>query len=164
MELRIKCFCKDLNVNFNLDVFIVGMFSRNLCIFFSDSCCFNVGELQLAKWAKSSFFTIVLKKDKNAEEITVTKVVTSATKKITNTELRFAVNEIDKLHDRPKKYQREIPEKVKREVGNHALTFEILSAIKKFSVKYPKFTFIRTSVNNSKNKLRPEVIILSLKK
>ena len=58
MKLGIECFRKDLNVNFNLDVFIVGMFSRNLCIFFSDSCCFNVGELQLAKLTKSSFFTI----------------------------------------------------------------------------------------------------------
>ena len=68
--------------------------------------------------------------------------------------MRFAVNEIDKPHGRPKKYQREIPEKVKREVGNHALTFRTLSAIKKFSVKYPKFTFIRTSVNNWKNKCK----------
>ena len=34
------------------------------------------------------------------------------------------------------------------EVGNHALTFGTLSAIKKFSVKDPNFTFIRTFVNN----------------
>ena len=51
-------------------------------------------------------------------------------------------------------YQKEIPEKVKREVGNHALIFGTSSAIKKFSVKYPKFTFIRTSVNNWKNKCK----------
>ena len=68
--------------------------------------------------------------------------------------MRFAVNKIDKSHGRPKKYQKEIPEKVKREVGNHALTFGTSSAIKKFSVKYPKFTFIRTSVNNWKNKCK----------
>ena len=55
---------------------------------------------------------------------------------------------------RPKKYQKEIPEKVKREVGNHALTFGTSSAIKKCSVKYPKFRFIRTSVNNWKNKCK----------
>ena len=53
MKLPIKCFCKDSNVNFNLDVFL-----------FSDSCCFNVGELQLAKWTKCIFFTIFLKKIK----------------------------------------------------------------------------------------------------
>ena len=64
---------------------------------------------------KEQFFSLFLKKDKNtekAEEITVTKVVSSATKEITNAELRFAVNEIDKSHGRPKKYQKEILEKV----------------------------------------------------
>ena len=104
---------------------------------------------------KEQFLHYFFKKNKNTEkagEITVTKVVSSATKAITNAELRFAVNEIDKLHGRLKKYQKEIPEKVKREVGNHALTFGTSSAIKKYSVKYPKFTFIRSSVNNWKNK------------
>ena len=93
------------------------------------------------------------KNTEKAEEKTVTKVVYSATKEITIAELRFAVNEINKSHGRPKKYQKEISEKVKREVGNHTLTFGTSLAIKKVSVKYPKFTFIRTSV-----------IILSLKK
>ena len=77
--------------------------------------------------------------------------------------MRFAVNEIDKSHGRPKKYQRGIPEKVKRKVGNHPLTFGASSAIKKFSAKYPKLTFVRTSVNNWKNKCKLEVIILSLR-
>ena len=100
------------------------------------------------------YFKIKDKNTEKAEEITVTKVVSSATKEITNAELTFAANEIDKSHGRPKKYQKEIPEKVKREVGNHALTFGTSSAIKKISVKYPKFRFIRTSVNNWKNKCK----------
>ena len=100
------------------------------------------------------YFKIKDKNTEKAEEITFTKVVSSAKKEITNAELRFAANEIDKSHDRPKKYQKEIPEKVKREVGNHALTFGTSSAIKKFSVKYLKFRFIRTSVNNWKNKCK----------
>ena len=100
------------------------------------------------------YFKIKDKNTEKAEEITVTKVVSSSTKEITNAELRFAANEIDKSHVRPKKYQKEIPEKVKREVGNHALTFGTSSAIKKFSVKYPQFRFIRTSVNNWKNKCK----------
>ena len=78
--------------------------------------------------------------------------------------MRFAVNEIDKSSGRPEKYQKEIPKKVKREVGIHPLTFGTSPAIKKFSVKYPKFTFIRTSVNNWKKNVRLEVIILSLKR
>ena len=40
-----------------------------------------------------------------------------------NAKLRFAVYDIDKLHGRPKKYQKEHPRKVKREVGNHTLPF-----------------------------------------
>ena len=49
--------------------------------------------------------------------------------------------------------RKRFPKIVKREVGNHALSFGTLSAMKKYSVMYPKFTFIRTSVN---------MIILSL--
>ena len=102
---------------------------------------------------KEQFLHYFYKKDKNtenAEEITVTKVVSSATTEITNGELRFAVNEINKSHGRPEKYLKGILEKVKREVRNHTLTFGTSSAIKKFSIMYPKFTFIRTSVNNWK--------------
>ena len=109
----------------------------------------------ISKMNKEQFLHYFFKKYKNtekAEEIKVAKVTFSATKEITNPELRFAVNEIDKSHSRPKKYQKEIPKKVKREDGNHSLTFGTSSAIKKFSVKYPKFTFIRTSVNNWTNK------------
>ena len=100
------------------------------------------------------FLHYFFKKDKNtgeAEEITVTKFVSSATKEIKSAKLRFVANEIDKQHGRPKI---EIPEKVKREVGNHALTFGKSSAIKTFPVKYTKFRFIRTSVNNWKIKCK----------
>ena len=45
--------------------------------------------------------------------------------------MRFTVNEIDKSNGRPKKNQNDIPEKVKREIGNHALTFGTSSDIKK---------------------------------
>ena len=40
------------------------------------------------------------------------------------------------------------------EVGNHVLTLGTASAIKKFSAKYPKYRFIRNSVNNWKNKYK----------
>ena len=68
--------------------------------------------------------------------------------------MSFAVNEIDKSHGRPKKYRKEIPQKVEREVGSweDALKFGTSSAIKKISVEYPKF--IRTSVNNWKSKCK----------
>ena len=68
--------------------------------------------------------------------------------------MRFAADEINKSDRRPKTYQKQIPEKVKREVGQYALTCGTSSAIKKFSLKYPKYNFIRTSVNNWKNKFK----------
>ena len=135
IKLRIEYFHKDSNVSFNLDVFM-----------FSGSCCFNVGELQLAKWTKSSFFTIFLRKDKKYWERWRNNRHKSCLLRYERNHecwFRFAVNKIDKSHGRPKKYQKEIVEKVKRKVGNHALTFGTSSAIKKFSVKYPKFMFIR---------------------
>ena len=102
-------------------------------------------------------FLHYLKKDKNIEKAEdITKVVSSATKEIANAELRFAVNEIDKSHGRTKKNQKESPGKVNREVGNQALTFGTSSAIKNVSAKYSKFAFIRTSVNNWKNKCKTE--------
>ena len=58
----------------------------------------------MSKMNKEQFLHYLKKKDKNTEEITVTKVASSVTKKITNAELRFAVNEIDKSRGRPKKY------------------------------------------------------------
>ena len=106
---------------------------------------------------KEKFLRYFKKKEntsENDEDITITNVVTSVTKDVTNAELSFAVDEIKKSHSRPKQYQKQIPENVKREVGKYASIFGTSSAIKKFSLKYPKHSFIRTSVNNWKNKFK----------
>ena len=106
IKLRIEYFHKDSNVSFNLDVFM-----------FSGSCCFNVGELQLAKWTKSSFFTIFLRKDKKYWERWRNNRHKSCLLRYERNHecwFRFAVNKIDKSHGRPKKYQKEIVEKVKK--------------------------------------------------
>ena len=53
---------------------------------------------RIAKWTKKSLFAIFLKKKEHTfednEDITITNVVTSVTKDITNAELSFAVDEI----------------------------------------------------------------------
>ena len=67
--------------------------------------------------------------------------------------MRFALNEIDKSYGRPKKYEKEIPEKVKREIENHALTFRTLSAIKKIFRKVSEI-YVLELLNNWKNKCR----------
>ena len=50
-------------------------------------------------------------------EITVTKVVTSATQNISNAELSFIEYKIEKSVKRPSKHQKTIPKKMKRKVG-----------------------------------------------
>ena len=108
------------------------------------------------KMNKEKFLRYFKKKEntsENNEDVTVTNVVTSVTKDITNAELSFAANEIKKSHSRPKQYQKKIPEYVKIEVGKHASIFETFSTIKRFSLKYPKHRFIRTSVNDWNSKV-----------
>ena len=45
-----------------------------------------------------------------------------------------------------------VPERIKNEVGEYALIHGTKSALEKFGKKYPKYTFIRTSVNKWKKK------------
>ena len=52
----------------------------------------------------------------------------------------------------PKKCKLEIPAKIKKEVGLYARNFGTASAIKKFATKYPKYSFLRTTVNTWKKK------------
>ena len=71
---------------------------------------------------------------------------------VPSTELVYAEEEMQKTYERPKKYQVEIPAKIKKEVGLYAITFGTASAIKKFTTKYPKYSFISTTVNTRKKK------------
>ena len=69
------------------------------------------------------------------------------TEDFTSAELAFAEEDMQKTYGRLKKYQVEIPAKIKKEVGLYAKDFGTASAIKKFTTKYPKYSFIRTTVN-----------------
>ena len=60
-----------------------------------------------------------------------------------------------KYHPR-ENYSTSVPERIKREVGEYALIHGIKSALEKFGKKYPKYTFIRTSVNGLKKKIDKE--------
>ena len=59
---------------------------------------------------------------------------------------------MQKTYKRPKKYQVEILANVKKEVGLYVRDFDTASAIKTFTTKYPKYSFIRTTVNNWKKR------------
>ena len=61
-------------------------------------------------------------------------------------------DEIQKSCSRPDKYQKGIPKEIKKEVGTYVNIYGTASAIKKFSTKYEKYTFNRTTVNSWKAK------------
>ena len=60
--------------------------------------------------------------------------------------------EMQKTYQRPKNYQVKIPAKIKKEVDLYARDFGTASAIKTFTTKYPKYSFIRTTIKNWKKK------------
>ena len=90
-------------------------------------------------------------KDKT-DGIQITNVSTSVTKKVTSAELASTEEEMQKTYERPRKYQVEIAVRIKKEVGLYARDFGPASAIKKFTTKYPKYSFIRTTVNTWEKK------------
>ena len=58
---------------------------------------------------------------------------------VTSAERAYAAEEMQKTYESPKKYQVEIPAKIKKEVGLYARDFGTASAIKKFTIKYSKY-------------------------
>lgn len=77
----------------------------------------------------------------------ISRLLSSATENVTSAELTFAEDKIQKSYERHKKYMKDIPKKIK-----HARNFGTASAIKKFTIKYPKYSFVRTTVNSWKKK------------
>ena len=104
---------------------------------------------------KEKFLAYFKKKSQTKDEtdcIQITNVITSVTQYVASAELAYAEEEMQKTYERPKKYQVEIPAKIKKEVGSYARDFGTVSAIKNFTTKYPKYYFIGTTVNTWKKK------------
>ena len=51
-------------------------------------------------------------------------------------------------------YQKNVPDKIKQDVGKYAMIHGTKLAITKFSKIYPKYTFRRTTINSWKRKVR----------
>ena len=104
---------------------------------------------------KEKFLAYFKKKLQSKDETDgtqITNILTSATENATPGELAYAEVEMRKTYTRQKKYQVAIPAKTKKEVGLYARDFGTASAIKKFTTKYPKSSFIRTAVTIWKKK------------
>ena len=104
---------------------------------------------------KEKFFAYFKKKSQSKGEtdgIQITNVLTPVTENVTSAKLAYAEEGMQKTYECPKKYKVEIPAKIKKEVGLYARDFGTASAIRKFTTKYPKYSFIRTTVNTWKKK------------
>ena len=99
---------------------------------------------------KEKFLAYFKKKSQSKDEtdvIQITNALTSVTENGTSGELALAEEDMQKTYGCPKKYEVDIPAKIKKEAGLYARDFGTASAIKKFTTKYPKHSFIRTTVN-----------------
>ena len=82
--------------------------------------------------------------------------LSSASGSVNQAEISIINNEIKSNTQPQKNYNTSVPERIKNEVGEYALIHGTKSALEKFGKKYPKYTFIRTSVNNWKKKNKKE--------
>ena len=73
--------------------------------------------------------------------VKVSKYVKSVTGHASNAELNIAENEIIRSCRKEQEYQRNIPQNVKKEVGEYALIHGTQAAIKVFCKKCPTFQF-----------------------
>ena len=84
----------------------------------------------------------------------ITNALKSATSDITNAEVTLVAKEKQKSCNQKVKYQKGVPEIIKKEVGMYAKVYGTASAIKKFSPKYAKYNLNRTMVNSYKTKCK----------
>ena len=90
----------------------------------------------------------------NDNEVKIANVIKSATSHILNAESVLVAKEIQKSCNQKVKYQKAVPETIKKDVSMYAQVYGTASAIKKFSSKYAKYNFNKTTVNSWKTKCK----------
>ena len=90
----------------------------------------------------------------NQKEEDTPALVASATDEVSQSELLIVENEIKKSNQLKNPRINKVPEKIKTEVGTYALIHGTKAALERFNKIYPKYTFLRTSINNWKSKIK----------
>ena len=75
-------------------------------------------------------------------------LVASATDDVSQSELMMVENEIKKLTQIRKNYNKIVPGTIKKETGKYALLHGTKATVERFSKVYPQYTFVRTTINN----------------
>ena len=102
------------------------------------------------------FYQTVTKKNNGKYDDKVPPFLSSASGSVNQAEISIISNEIKSYTQPRKNYITSVPEHIKNKVGEYALIQGRKSSSEKFGKKYPKYTFIRTSVNNWKKKIEKE--------
>ena len=100
------------------------------------------------------FYKTVTKKSNGKSDGKAPSFVSSGSGSVNQAEISIISNEIKSYTQPRKNYNTSVPEHIKNKVGEYALIQGRKSSSEKFGKKYPKYTFIRTSVNNWKKKNR----------
>ena len=93
-----------------------------------------------------------MKKNNGKSDDKIPPFLSSAFGSINQAEISIISNKIKSYTQPRKNYNTLVPERIKNEVGKYALIHGTKSALEKFGKKYPKYTYIRTSLNNWKKK------------
>ena len=93
-------------------------------------------------------------KTKGDAENNIPSLLASTSSMVTAVELSMAEREVQESATKKNMCQKNVPEKIKEEVGRFALLHSTKSAINKFSKIYPEFIFLRTTVNSWKRKIK----------
>ena len=110
--------------------------------------------LSMAKvrYLRDFYKTVTKKKNGKSDD----KIPPFLSGSVNQTEISIISNEIKSYSQPRKNYITSVPEHIKNKVGEYALIQGRKSSSEKFGKKYPKYTFIRTSVNNWKKKNKKE--------
>ena len=108
------------------------------------------------------FYKTVTKKNNGKSDDKVPSFLSSASCSVNQAEISIICNEIKSYTQLRKNYNTSVPECIKNEVGEYALIHGTKSALEKFGKKYPKYTFIRTSVNRLKKKIEKDKKMIML--
>ena len=93
---------------------------------------------------------------KGRKETDAPALVASATDDVSQSELMTVDNEIKKSTQVRKYYNKIVVETIKREAGKYALLRGTKATVERFNKVYPKYTFVKTTINNWKLKMKKE--------
>ena len=147
-RFHFKCYYRQIIPQPCVVVDLIRTFNRWESLFLQTK---GVHEKKSTEDGKSERYTHFFNSRKEAD---TPALIASATDDVSQSELLIVENEMKKLTQVKKKRITNVPEKIETEVGTYALNHGTKAALERFNKIYPKYTFLRTSINNWKFKIK----------